>query len=79
MASWLPAWKQGDVVRIAADAGHHQLAAKLDWHSGKPVALELSDDRRTSVVIEYAWLISDSWLRPAHPFKYAIDSDLEPT
>ena len=64
--------KQGEVARLTVSAGSHQLNGQLDWHSGEPLRLELTDKKRTHVVIEYAWLITDPWRRPTHPFKYKV-------
>ena len=66
--------KQGQVARVTAVAGSHQLRARLDWHSGEPVTLELTDQEETRVSIEYAWLFGDSWSKPRHPFRYTVRS-----
>lgn len=62
--------RQGKTFRVKTESGPHVIRAELDHQSGE-FALDVDDGHVVEVLIEHAFLVTDSWTDPAaHAFKF---------
>jgi hypothetical protein len=62
--------RQGKSVRVDTEVGRHVVRAELDHQSGE-FEVDIHDERAVEVVVEYAWLITDSLTDPhVHAFNF---------
>lgn len=62
--------RRGRSVRVKTEPGPHVVSARLDHQSGD-LPLDVDDEHEIEVVVEHAFLITDSWTDPdAHAFDF---------